>query len=173
MHSSRHLLIAAVVAVGSFAFASTSGAQQTAKHTMTKTTTTVHVKGDPKLKAEAKVSEADAIATAEKEVPNGKIESAEIEREGGKLVYSFDLKAPHKSGVEEVQVDVVPVDPAGQCDGAFAEPVPAFRVERQALRTVPGDLVPGVPAGTNPVGVRDLDSEVQRRQADSHRGITR
>jgi uncharacterized membrane protein YkoI len=107
MHSSRHLLIAAVVAVGSFAFASTSGAQQTAKHTMTKTTTTVHVKGDPKLKAEAKVSEADAIATAEKEVPNGKIESAEIEREGGKLVYSFDVKAPHKSGVEEVQVDAV------------------------------------------------------------------
>ena len=105
MHSSRHLLIAAVVAVGSFAFASTSGAQQTAKHTMTKTTTTVHVKGDPKLKAEAKVSEADAIATAEKVVPNGKIESAEIEREGGKLVYSFDVKAPHKSGVEEVQVD--------------------------------------------------------------------
>jgi len=63
------------------------------------------VKGDPKLKAEAKVSEADAIATAEKEVPDGKIESAEIEREGGRLIYSFDVKAPHKSGVEEVQVD--------------------------------------------------------------------
>jgi uncharacterized membrane protein YkoI len=107
MNSSRHLLIAAVVAVGSFAFASTSGAQQTAKHTMTKTTTTVHVKGDPKLKAEAKVSEADAIATAEKEVPNGKIESAEIEREGGKLIYSFDVKQPHKSGIEEVNVDAL------------------------------------------------------------------
>ena len=103
MHSTRHLLIATVVAVSSFAFATTSSAQQTTKHTMK--TTTVHVKGDPKLKAEAKVSEADAIATAEKEVPDGKIESAEIEREGGKLVYSFDLKAPHKSGVEEVQVD--------------------------------------------------------------------
>jgi uncharacterized membrane protein YkoI len=106
MHSSRHLLIAAVVTVGSFAFAPTSSAQQTAKHTMTKTTTTtVHVKGDPKLKSEAKVSEADAIATAEKEVPDGKIESAEIEREGGKLIYSFDVKVPHKSGVEEVNVD--------------------------------------------------------------------
>ena len=107
MHSSRHLLIATIVAVGSFAFATTSSAQQTAKHTMTKTTTTVHVKGDPKLKAEAKVSEADAIATAEKEVPDGKIESAEIEREGGKLIYSFDVKAPHKSGVEEVNVDAM------------------------------------------------------------------
>ena len=108
MHTTKHLLVATVVAVGSFAFATTSSAQQTAKHTTThatKTMTTVHVKGDAKLKAEAKVSEADAIATAEKEVPDGKIESAEIEREGGKLIYSFDVKAPHKSGVEEVNVD--------------------------------------------------------------------
>ena len=107
MHSTRHLLVATVVAVSSFAFASTSSAQATkhTTHATTKTTTTVHVKGDPKLKAEAKVSEADAIATAEKEVPDGKIASAEIEREGGKLIYSFDLKAPHKSGVEEVNVD--------------------------------------------------------------------
>ena len=42
-----------------------------------------------------------------KEVPDGKIESAEIEREGGKLIYSFDVKAPHKSGIEEVNVDAV------------------------------------------------------------------
>ena len=107
MYQTRHLLVATVVAIGSFAFATTAGAQQ-AKHTthVSKSmTTTVHVKGDAKLKAEAKVSESDAIATAEKEVPNGKIQSAEIEREGGKLIYSFDVKAPHKSGVEEVNVD--------------------------------------------------------------------
>ena len=110
MHT-KHLLVATVVAVGSFAFATTSSAQQTAKHTTThattKTMTTVHVKGDPKLKAEAKVSEQDAINTAMKEVPDGRIESAEIEREGGKLIYSFDVKAPHKSGIEEVNVDAV------------------------------------------------------------------
>jgi uncharacterized membrane protein YkoI len=109
MHSTRHLLVAFAVAAGSVAFATTSGAQQTAKHATThattKSSTTVHVKGDAKLKAEAKVSEDDAIATAMKEVPDGKIESAELEREGGKLVYSFDVKQPHKSGVEEVNVD--------------------------------------------------------------------
>ena len=103
MYKTRHLLVATVVAVGSFAFATTSAAQQ-AKHAM-KSTTTVHVKGDAKLKSEAKVSEDDAIATAQKEVPDGKIESAELEREGGKLIYSFDVKQPHKSGVEEVNVD--------------------------------------------------------------------
>ena len=109
MYSTRHLLVALVVAAGSVAFATTSSAQQTTKHATThattKSSTTIHVKGDAKLKAEAKVSEADAIATAEKEVPDGKIQSAELEREGGKLVYSFDVKAPHKSGVEEVNVD--------------------------------------------------------------------
>ena len=109
MHSTRHLFVATVVAVSSFAFASTSSAQATkhATHTTRKTTTTVHVKGDARLKGEAKVSEADAIATAQKEVPDGRIQSAEIEREGGKLIYSFDVKVPHKSGVEEVNVDAV------------------------------------------------------------------
>ena len=101
MHTTRHLLVATVVAVGSFAFATTSSAQ--AKHAAP----TVHVKGDAKLKAEAKVSESDAIATAMREVPNGKIESGELEREGGKLIYSFDIKVPNKSGIEEVNVDAM------------------------------------------------------------------
>jgi len=104
MHITRHLLFATVVTVGSLAFATTSGAQQPMKHAAT---VKIHVKGDTKLKSEAKVSEADAIATAEKAVPDGKIESGEIEREGGKLIYSFDIKVPKKSGVEEVNVDAM------------------------------------------------------------------
>ena len=108
MSTRKALFVAAAVAVASVAFASTSSAQQTKKQTThAMKTTTVHVKGDAKLKAEAKVSEQDAIATAQKEVPDGKIESAEIEREGGKLIYSFDVKQPHKSGIEEVNVDAV------------------------------------------------------------------
>ena len=108
MSTRKALFVAAAVAVASVAFARTSSAQQTKKQTThAMKTTTVRVKGDAKLKAEAKVSEQDAIATAQKEVPDGKIESAEIEREGGKLIYSFDVKQPHKSGVEEVNVDAV------------------------------------------------------------------
>jgi len=104
MHITRHLLFATVATVGSLALATTSGAQQPMKHAAT---VQIHVKGDTKLKSEAKVSEADAIATAEKEVPNGKIESGEIEREGGKLIYSFDIKVPKKKGVEEVNIDAM------------------------------------------------------------------
>jgi uncharacterized membrane protein YkoI len=102
MNTRKALFVATAVAVGSLALAGTSGAQQPMKHAAS-----VHVKGSAKLKSEAKVSEADAIATAQKEVPDGKIQSAEIEREGGKLIYSFDIKVPKKSGVEEVNVDAV------------------------------------------------------------------
>jgi len=104
MHITRHLLFATVVTVGSLALATASSAQQPMKHAAT---VKIHVKGDTKLKSEAKVSEADAIATAEKAVPDGKIESGEIDLEGGKLIYSFDIKVPKKSGVEEVNVDAM------------------------------------------------------------------
>ena len=40
-------------------------------------------------------------------MPNAKVESEELEKEHGKLIYSFDLKVPGKSGVEEVQVDAM------------------------------------------------------------------
>jgi len=103
MHARKALLVAAVVAVGSVGFATTSSAQQM-KHAATGQ---VHVKGSAKLKSEAKVTEADAIATAQKEVPDGKIESGEIEREGGKLIYSFDIKVPKKSGITEIAVDAM------------------------------------------------------------------
>ena len=59
------------------------------------------------LQKEAKVSEADARATALKEVPNGSVKSEELEREKGKLIYSYDITVPGKSGVEEVNVNAV------------------------------------------------------------------
>ena len=53
----------------------------------------------------AKITPAAATATAQAKVPNGKIESAEIEQEDGKLIYSFAIKVAGKSGIEEVAVD--------------------------------------------------------------------
>jgi uncharacterized membrane protein YkoI len=50
---------------------------------------------------------ADARAMAIKTVPNATVQAGEIEREGGKLIYSFDIKVPKKSGVEEVNVDAM------------------------------------------------------------------
>lgn len=59
------------------------------------------------LQQEARISEATARATALREVPNGTIKSSELEREHGKLIYSFDIVVPGKSGIEEVAVNAI------------------------------------------------------------------
>jgi Peptidase propeptide and YPEB domain len=59
------------------------------------------------LRKEAKVTEADARKIALAAVPNGKVQSHELERENGKLIYSYDIKVAGKPGVEEVNVDAV------------------------------------------------------------------
>ena len=59
------------------------------------------------LQKEAKVSEETARATALKEVPNGTVKSEEIERENGKLIYSYDITVPGKSGIDEVNVNAL------------------------------------------------------------------
>jgi len=55
----------------------------------------------------AKISEAAAAETAQKRVPKATIASVELERENGKLIYSYDMKTKGKSGVDEVNVDAV------------------------------------------------------------------
>lgn len=59
------------------------------------------------LQKEAKISEETARATALKEVPNGTVKSEEIERENGKLIYSYDIMVPGKSGIDEVNVNAL------------------------------------------------------------------
>ena len=59
------------------------------------------------LQKEAKMTMVDARAMALREVPGAKVQAGEIEREGGKLIYSFDMKVPHKSGIDEVNIDAM------------------------------------------------------------------
>ena len=59
------------------------------------------------LQREAKISEETARATALKEVPNGTVKSSELEREKGKLIYSFDIIVPGKTGIDEVNVNAI------------------------------------------------------------------
>jgi uncharacterized membrane protein YkoI len=58
-----------------------------------------------KLAAEAKISEADARTTALAKVPGGAISSSELEKEHGKLIWSFDIAKVGSQNVTEVQVD--------------------------------------------------------------------
>ena len=67
---------------------------------------TLRVKEEkPGYRAEAKISGDAAMRSALSRVTGGHIESAELEKEKGRLVYSFDIVSPHKTGIEEIQVD--------------------------------------------------------------------
>jgi uncharacterized membrane protein YkoI len=59
------------------------------------------------LQAQAKVTEADARATALSKVPNGAVKSSNLEKERGRLVWSFDISKPDSKDITEVQVDAV------------------------------------------------------------------
>ena len=58
-----------------------------------------------RLAKQAKVTETEAAKTAIASVPTGRISSVELEDEGGKLLYSYDIKVPGKTGIDEVHVD--------------------------------------------------------------------
>ncbi|WP_266171491.1 PepSY domain-containing protein [Dyella subtropica] len=60
-----------------------------------------------KLMAQAKVTESQAKETALAAVPGGSIASSELEREHGKLVWSFDIKTPGSKDITEIQVDAI------------------------------------------------------------------
>jgi uncharacterized membrane protein YkoI len=87
--------------------ACTALAAGTAKAQRAKAVSGEQVTRDAKLRSKTRVGEAAARATALKEVPNGRIEAGELEREKGKSIYSFDIKVPGRSGIEEVHVDAM------------------------------------------------------------------
>lgn len=57
------------------------------------------------LLAQATVTPDSARTIALARVAKGRIAQQEIEMEKGKLLYSFDIKVPGRSGIEEVQID--------------------------------------------------------------------
>lgn len=60
-----------------------------------------------KLMAQAKVNKDDALKTALADVPNGVMKEAELEKEHGKLIWSFDLATPDSKDITEVNVDAI------------------------------------------------------------------
>ncbi|MDQ6914008.1 MAG: PepSY domain-containing protein, partial [Verrucomicrobiota bacterium] len=62
------------------------------------------------LKAQAKITQEEATKTALAKVPDGKIKSVEIEKENGKLIWSFDISMPTSKSITEVQVDAMTGD---------------------------------------------------------------
>ena len=112
------MLKALAVAVALAATTTVAGAQgtstykSTAKPTTQATTAKKHKKvkkeeSQATLQKEAKITEAAARATALQQVPNGTVKSSELERENGKLIYSYDITVPGKTGIDEVNVNAI------------------------------------------------------------------
>jgi len=84
------------------------------------------------LQREAKISEAAARVTALKEVSNGTVKAEEIERENGKLIYSYDITVPGKSGIDEVNVNAITGAVVGKShEGANSEKKEALQEAKE------------------------------------------
>jgi uncharacterized membrane protein YkoI len=53
----------------------------------------------------AKISRANAERSALARVPNGVVKEGELEKEHGKLIWSFDIATPGSSEITEIHVD--------------------------------------------------------------------
>ncbi len=60
---------------------------------------------EKQLAKEAKITRSQAARTALARVPQGRISAGELEREHGKLIWSFDIAKPRTRDISEVQVD--------------------------------------------------------------------
>jgi uncharacterized membrane protein YkoI len=58
-----------------------------------------------KLEAKAKITRSEAEKIALERVKGGQILQAELEKEHGKLIWSFDIATPNTKDVTEVQVN--------------------------------------------------------------------
>jgi uncharacterized membrane protein YkoI len=62
---------------------------------------------DAKLQSQAKISRSDAEKVALAKVPGGTIKESELEKEKGKLIWSFDISTPGTAYITEVNVDAI------------------------------------------------------------------
>lgn len=81
-------------------------------------------------KTRPKISLRQARATALAKVPGGRIKSSELEVEGGKLIYSFDINKSKGRGIEEVNIDAI----SGEVVGVEHETPKHEAIERRDER---------------------------------------
>lgn len=60
-----------------------------------------------RLEGEAKISKAEAEKVALAQAPDGTIKESELEKEHGKLIWSFDIARPGQKDITEVNVDAI------------------------------------------------------------------
>ena len=104
----RNTIIASVIfaAVAAIPAAAQSTAQDTTHHAMAHRTTPRHTKMS--LASQTKISKDSAQKVALAQVATGAtVKSSELEKEKGKLIYSFDITVPGQDGVEELNISAI------------------------------------------------------------------
>ncbi|HEX3800540.1 MAG TPA: PepSY domain-containing protein [Verrucomicrobiae bacterium] len=66
-----------------------------------------HQSNQAELLSQAKISKDDAVKIAMNRVPDGSVKEAELEKEHGKLIWSFDMATPGMKDITEVNVDAI------------------------------------------------------------------
>lgn len=100
------------IAIGAIAFTTVAGTAFAQTATVkTETKTTAHAPKKTETEADllkiAKISKDSATKIALARVPGATVKSSEIEREHGRLIWSFDLETAGKSGIDEVNVNAL------------------------------------------------------------------
>ena len=93
----KPFVMPSLLVLGTFAAVASAGAQATSP------------KSDvpANLAREAKISLDSARTIAKARLPKATVQSEELERENGKLIYSFDMKTAGRSGIDEVNVNAM------------------------------------------------------------------
>jgi peptidase YpeB-like protein len=68
---------------------------------------THHHETQAELQAQAKISRSEAESTALSRVPGGTIKEGELEKEHGKLIWSFDITTTNSKDITEIGVDAI------------------------------------------------------------------
>ena len=95
----KPFVMPSLLVIGTFVAVGSAGAQS--MHPMPKSDVPAA------LAREAKISLDSARVIAKAQLPKAMVASEELERENGKLIYSFDMKTAGKSGIDEVNVNAM------------------------------------------------------------------
>lgn len=94
---SLHLALGALITASLSLFTAAPAAAQSPLPTLKQET--------PGLAAKARIPADSATRVAQRAVSGGQVAARELEMEGGKLIYSFDMTVAGKPGIDEVNVD--------------------------------------------------------------------
>lgn len=103
----RTTIITAILAAAAIAVPAAAKAQDTTHKAMAHRAASTTHRGRKSLASQAKISKDSATKVALAQVSGGSIKSSELEREHGKLIYSFDITVPGQTGVQEVNVSAI------------------------------------------------------------------